>query len=168
MLVGAPFYASELFFELPFIILGALILVAIAALANPHNASIFNISSVVSGAGATIYQIWALYAFSDSTWVQFILREVIAIVFLGAYYFSLKTLRAFILHQVGKHEEVGEFEEPAPTRGSSWAGEFMPWFLQNNHKNGAAPNADDEGPRLSPGRKPEEIKPKSHPYEETM
>ena len=36
ILVGAPFYAEALRVELPFEILGAVILVAIAALANPY------------------------------------------------------------------------------------------------------------------------------------
>ena len=55
--------------------------------------------------------------------MQFIWRELIAIIFLVAFYFSVKTVRAFILHQIGKSQQVGEFdedakdawEEPAPT-----------------------------------------------------
>src|SRR3989338_782571 len=146
MLVGAPFYASFLGVELPFLITGALALVAVAALVNPHKKSIFLVAAVASGVGLVVFETWALYGYYDSNWVQFILREVIAVVFLAGFYFSMKTVRAFVLHKVGKHDEAGEFEEPttdstpriAPT--NSWRDEFTPWFLKNggnhNHQGG--------------------------------
>jgi len=193
MLVGAPFYASFLGVELPFLITGALALVAVAALVNPHKKSIFLVAAVASGVGLVVFETWALYGYYDSNWAQFILREVIAVVFLAGFYFSMKTVRAFVLHKVGKHDEAGEFEEaPVPgtpeiktananpnPRANSWSDEFVPWFLKNggNHGNtdhggsigaGRAEAAEDTGPRMSPGRSREETKPKYHPYEDTM
>lgn len=111
MLLGAPFYSDFLRAELPFEIAGALVLVAIAALINPHNKSVFAASAVVSGVGLIVFEAWALYAYRDSTWAQFILREVISILFLAGFYFSMKTIRAFMLHSIGKHDEAGEFEK---------------------------------------------------------
>lgn len=173
ILIAAPFYSDSLRVELPFEIVGALILVALAAFANPHNRTVFIASAVAAGIGVVIYEMWAIYGFEDSTWVQFTLREVIAVILLVAFYFNMKTVRAFVLHQVGKHDEAGEFDEPnTPKEKKTWAGEFMPWFFQNNHRERAedrkSAESEEEGPRMSPGRKPEEIKPKYHPFEDTM
>ncbi len=111
MLAGAPFYADELRMEFPFEVVGALILVALAALANPHKRFIFIASAVAAGIGTAIYEVWALYSYEDSTWLQFALRQAIASMFLIAFYFSMKTVRAFMLHKVGKHDTAGEFDE---------------------------------------------------------
>ena len=172
ILIGAPFYADTLRTELPFEITGAVILVALAALANPHNKLIFLAGAIASGVGLVVYETWALYTYSDSTWLQFILRQAIAIVFLAGFYFNMKTVRAFVLHRVGKHDEVGEFEEePAPAKkpdARTWRDEFIPWFLRNagdNKRNNNKKVETETGPRMSPGRSPEEIKPKYHPYE---
>ena len=102
MLVAAPFYAEALRTEFPFEIAGALVLVALAALANPHQRIIFMAGAVAAGVGAVIYQTWALFTYSESTWMQFVLREAIAVIFLVAFYFNMKTVRAFVLHTVGK------------------------------------------------------------------
>lgn len=110
MLVGAPFYAGALQVQLPFLIVGALMFAGIAALANPHKKWIFVASAVAAGTGFVVYELWALQQYAESSWIQFILREVIAIVFLIAFYFSMKTVRAFVLGRVGKHDEAGEFD----------------------------------------------------------
>src|SRR3989344_9204096 len=91
MLIGAPFYADSLRTELPFEIVGALILAALAALANPHKKLALVADAIAAGVGLVIYKTWALYTYHDSTWMQFVLREVIAIIFLSAFYFSMKT-----------------------------------------------------------------------------
>ncbi len=111
MILGAPFYANNLGAEIPFEILGAIILVALAALANPHSKAMFYANAVAAGVGFLVYESWALMQYTESTWVQFILRELIAALFFMAFYFSMKTLRAFIFHQIGRHDEVGEFED---------------------------------------------------------
>ena len=115
MLIGAPFYASFLFVELPFEIAGALVLVALAALTNPLKKGTLLADAIASGVGMVVFESWALLAYYDSSWVQFILREIIAIIFLVAFYFSMKTVRAFALHQIGKHDYAGEFDEEANT-----------------------------------------------------
>lgn len=111
MLIGAPFYADELRTEFPFVVVGALVLVALAALASPHKHLVFVASAIASGVGAFIYEVWALYSYQESTWVQFGLREAIAIIFLISFYFSVKTVRAGLTHMVGKHDTAGEFDE---------------------------------------------------------
>ena len=39
------------------------------------------------------------------------LRVLVAVIFLFAFYFSMKTLRAFMLRQIGKRETIDEFED---------------------------------------------------------
>ncbi len=111
MCVGAPYYADTLSAELPFEIVGAIVLIALAALSNPHGRGFITADSVAAGVGLLIYETWSLYRYEDSTWVQFFLRELISIIFLAAFYFSMKTLRAMILHTVGHGPQVGEFDD---------------------------------------------------------
>ena len=85
--------------------------VALAALANPHNRTIFMAGAVAAGVGLVIFETWALFSYHESTWMQFILREVVALAFLAGFYFSMKTVRAFVMHKVGKRDEAGEFDE---------------------------------------------------------
>jgi len=113
ILIGAPFYADSLSAELPFEILGALVLAGLAALVNPHNKSFLFANAIAAGVGLLFYETWALSNYEVSTWAQFIWRELIAIIFLIAFYFSVKTVRAFVLHQIGKSGVVGEFDEDA-------------------------------------------------------
>src|SRR3989344_6031518 len=113
IVVGAPFYADSLSAELLYEILAALILAGLAALVNPHNKPLLLANAIAAGVGLVVYAFWGLSEYSTSTWVQFILRELIAIIFLVAFYFSMKTVRAFILHQIGKRETVAEFDENA-------------------------------------------------------
>ena len=111
MLIGAPFYADNLKSELPFVVGGALVLIALAAVTNPHSKNVAAANAIAAGVGLLIYEIWALYEYDTVYSSAFLLRELLAIMFLAAFYYSMKTLRAFILHQVGKEEEVGEFDE---------------------------------------------------------
>ena len=66
--------------------------------------------AATAGAAAFIYETWALYDYAASTWTEFALRELAALIFITAFYFSMKTLRAMLLHKVGKRDEVGEFD----------------------------------------------------------
>lgn len=115
MLVAAPFYADTLSLELPFEIMGAIVLVALAAAVNPHNRLGLYGNAIASGVGLVLYETWALYPYSTSTWMQFTLRQFVALLFLAAFYFSMKTVRALIFHQIGKREGAesgpGEFDE---------------------------------------------------------
>ena len=108
MMLGAPFYAGSLRAEFPFEVVGALLIVAFAALTNPFSKSIIIADTVLSGATAFIFGTWA-FAGYESIDVAFILRDAIALVFLVAFYFSLKTLRAMMLHQIGKPDSDREF-----------------------------------------------------------
>jgi len=113
MLLSAPFYTENLRAELPFIIFGALAAIAAAALTSPHKRTFVTVDVVAAALIAIIYESWALFDYESSTWPEFALRQLIAIVFMVAFYFSMKTLRAMFLGKVGKSEEVGEFDDNA-------------------------------------------------------
>jgi hypothetical protein len=117
MMLGAPFYSDSLTAEFPFEIIGAIIIVAFAALTNPLKRSIVTFDTLLTGAGAAVFGLWAFLGYSEID-VAFVLRDVIALLFLFAFYFSLKTLRAMILHQIGKPDSVREFKRMAPPQAT--------------------------------------------------
>mgnify|MGYP001611693625 CR=1 FL=1 len=112
MLILAPFLPSGLWvLTLPFDIVGALVLVALAALTNPKKELIMLANAAAAGIGLAASEVIALSAFANGESLVFIAREVLAFVFVLALYFALKTLRAMRFQQVGKRELPGEFLE---------------------------------------------------------
>src|SRR3989338_2034604 len=63
MLLGAPFYVDVFRVQMPFIVLGAIVLVMLAALTSPQSRSVMMANAVAAGAGATLYEFWALAGF---------------------------------------------------------------------------------------------------------
>lgn len=111
MLVASPLYGNNLRLELPFEVVGTLVIVGLAALTSPKSWIVLLGDAVASGIGAAVFGTWAIFEYDNINPVAFMLRSVIAIIFLFAFYFSMKTLRAFTLHQIGKRETIDEFEE---------------------------------------------------------
>ncbi|KKW20130.1 MAG: hypothetical protein UY63_C0001G0035 [Parcubacteria group bacterium GW2011_GWA2_51_10] len=111
IVIGAPFYADSLRAELPFEVVGALILVALAAVTNPWNRNVIVADAIASGVGMAVFQTWALSGYDAAGPIAFVLRQALAILFLVAFYFSVKTLRAMILRQIGKKDRPDEFQE---------------------------------------------------------
>lgn len=108
VLVGAPFYADDLTSELPFIVAGAVVFVALAALTNPRNKMVMRLNAAAAGAGAVLFELWALGGYGTSDALAFVLRQLPAVLLFFAFYFSLKTLRAMIMGMVG--ESYDEFD----------------------------------------------------------
>ena len=107
ILIGAPFYADSLSAELPFRDFGGTHPCGACGARESAQKSFLFANAVAAGVGLLFYETWALSNYETSTWMQFIWRELIAIIFLVAFYFSVKTVRAFILHQIGKSQQVG-------------------------------------------------------------
>ncbi len=110
MLIASPMYVNSYSAQIPFIVFGAIIVVGLAAITNPRRRSIFVINSAITGALAAIYGLWGLFGYPASSMTTFVLRVAIALLFLFAFYFSMKTLRAMILHDVGRPDEEIERE----------------------------------------------------------
>lgn len=93
LLVGAPFYGSDLPSELPFDVLGALVLACLAAFTSPVTRSILWADTIVAGVGMVLFELWALSSYQTTSLLVVSLRQAIALLFLFALYFGGKTLR---------------------------------------------------------------------------
>lgn len=109
MLLAAPFYADRLRGELLFEVIGAIIIVGLAAMTNPWKKSILVADTIAVGIVTVVYQIWALNGYGTANNTAFVLREAVSIIFMFAFYFSAKTVRAMVLHQIGKQASSEEF-----------------------------------------------------------
>ena len=111
MMISSPLYSDALRTQFPPIIIGALVAASFAALMNPRDKWVILGSAVVSGIGLVVYAMWGMYGYDHVNPVAFMLRVAVAVIFLFAFYFSMKTLRAFMLRQIGKRNTIDEFEE---------------------------------------------------------
>jgi len=112
MLVGAPWYANELLTQFPLIIIAAILSVGLAALVNPLMRWVSVFDAMMSCIIAIVYAPWAFYAYQDGEYLMFVLRMAVAIIFLFAFYFNTKTVRAMVLHQFNSRDiEVSEAEK---------------------------------------------------------
>ena len=111
MLFASPFYENPGRPELPLIVIGTVAVVGFAALTNPWKKSVLIGDAIVTGVGMVVYQWWALDGYDSDSSIAFVLREALAVIYMFAFYFSVKTVRAMILHQVGKRDSVDEFVE---------------------------------------------------------
>lgn len=108
MLVFSPFVSSEFPMALPFEIGGAIMIAILGALTNPKRQISMIANATAAGIGVIVYELLALNAFYAGQMIAFIQREALAIAFLFALYFSLKTLRNMIFHRVGRESSVGD------------------------------------------------------------
>lgn len=109
MLVFSPFLASEMPSALFFEIGGAIIIAILGALTNPSNRMSMLANAIAAGVGILTYELLALNAYASGAMIAFVVREAVAVAFLFALYFSLKTLRNMLFHTIGKKGVVGEF-----------------------------------------------------------
>lgn len=108
MLLAAPFYTDNISVELPFIVLGTVVLVAVSAMTSPKKSSMMSADVVVSGVGLVIFEIWAIGGYGIDEFHKFILREALALVFLFALYYSTKTLRSMLMRETGRRDKQPE------------------------------------------------------------
>jgi hypothetical protein len=116
ILVSSALYSRAISAALLLPIVGSMVLITLAALTNPHSKAIMRLNAVASGVGVVVFEVWALTALSSGTLVGFVLFEATAILFVFAFYFSMKTLRSMLMNLLGK-EEISD--EPIVTTGSS-------------------------------------------------
>lgn len=114
MLIFSPFLSRELPVILPIEIGGALLIAILGALTSPARQISMLANAVASGVGVVVYELLALNAFYSGAMIAFIQREAIAIAFLFALYFSLKTLRNMMFRILGKRgDRVGDLNNEA-------------------------------------------------------
>jgi|SRR3989338_5143486 len=124
MMVGAPFFADNLAVEFPFIIVGSIVIAGLAALTNPVKNWVMYLNVIAAGVGIFMFETTALMAYSAGDLTSFVLRQAIAIVFLFAFYFGVKTLRAMIMGNIGKAPSMDDFDkEPTQKKWKDMARE---------------------------------------------
>ena len=106
MLLASPLYADALKAQFIPIIVGALAVVGLAGYTNPRKKWTATADAIVSGAACALYAVWAVIGYDEINLLSFMLRTVIAIVFLMSFYFAMKTVRAFVLNQIGKSPDL--------------------------------------------------------------
>ena len=111
MLVLAPFLVNRAPTLLPFEVGGAIALVCLAALTNPKKQWVLMADTLAAGVGVIVFESLSLAAYTSGNWLAFIALEAVAIAFLIALYFSLKTLRSMMLGQIGKEPSFDEFTD---------------------------------------------------------
>ena len=115
-LLVVPFSSGFLHDAFVLDIIVGLAIVASAALTNPHSGCVSVCDTILSGFVVILFEIDAFQNYQAGELVTFVFYEGIAILFVIAFYFSLKTVRAFMLHQVGKRDSLADFAAPAALR----------------------------------------------------
>jgi hypothetical protein len=109
MLVFAPFLSKTAPGALPIEIGGALLVAILGALTNPMRQISMVANSIVAAVGVVTYELLAINAYYSGAMLAFIEREILALAFLFALYFSLKTLRNMMHRLIGKRTKFGDF-----------------------------------------------------------
>lgn len=104
MLVFVPLFGVIAAFVLPLQIVGAMILIVLAALTSPTKELSLVADALAAGAGIVTFEIVAIASYLMDNIVGFIANEVLSFVFILALYFALKTIRAMRTRQIGKRD----------------------------------------------------------------
>jgi hypothetical protein len=110
-LLGIPVVGNLLPLSVGFDIIAGIILIALAGLINPHSKLVMGMSVIASSFAAFLFQYAAVTLSSTDPLLLSVGRQVEAIVFVTALYFSIKTLRAMTQNKTGEVEPPWEFED---------------------------------------------------------
>lgn len=91
-------------------IAGILLLVLLAGITNPKSEMILIYDAAVSGIGVLLVEATAINYYHYDSYILFLAREVVSVLLLFAFYFSVKTIRAMSMHQLGKTDAEEERE----------------------------------------------------------
>ncbi|OGC80795.1 hypothetical protein A2943_02865 [Candidatus Adlerbacteria bacterium RIFCSPLOWO2_01_FULL_51_16] len=89
----------------------AVVLVLLAGLTNPHGRVVLFLDATAAGLGLIFIEAAAINFYQTQSFMLFAAREAVALLLLLAFYFSVKTVRAMSMRQVGHPFRVGEFDE---------------------------------------------------------
>ncbi|MES2014674.1 MAG: hypothetical protein V4437_02570 [Patescibacteria group bacterium] len=114
--LAIPIWGNLLPFGLLVELGGALALVLLAGLTNPHSVFFALLNTAIAGAGTFFLETSAIYYYHSESFMLFAIREVCALLLLFSFYYSVKTLRAMLLRQVGHQAPSGEFDPPEKSK----------------------------------------------------
>ena len=112
MLILAQFVSERAPELLPVQVVSAVVLVLLAGLTSPRKVWVLILDAIAAGLGVIFFEFLALAAYNASSWFAFIALEIVAIAFLVALYFSIKTVRAMQSGQIGQKPTFGDFNRP--------------------------------------------------------
>ncbi len=110
ILVFSTLFGDILPWGIHFKSMSILALLLLAGLTNPRTEWVMIADGVAAAAGFIMVQTVALGRFAPDSVTLFAIREIAGLVFMFAFYFSMKTVRAMELHQIGKHFRPREFD----------------------------------------------------------
>jgi hypothetical protein len=101
MLITLPFLSSKLPVSIYVAILVILIISVLAGITNPLQKWISVLNAAIAVGASSVFEYYAVKSFVNNqvTTLYFVTNQVLAIVFLFALYYSIKTLRAMFLKE---------------------------------------------------------------------
>lgn len=107
--IALPLFGSLLPFDVYTGIGIVLLLVFLAGITNPHSQILMFLNAAVAGIGVYLMQTAAISFFDQDSSILFVLRQVVVILLLIAFYHGVKTARNMILGKIGKDPSPAEF-----------------------------------------------------------
>ena len=105
ILATLPFFKNLLQIGTGFLPVFVILLVLGGAIVNPFQRWIVTIDLIISAAAVILFEYAAVIGFGKDIFFLSVVRQVLAIIFLFALYYSGRTLRAMFMHQIGKKYE---------------------------------------------------------------
>lgn len=100
ILLTTPFYVNLLPYNVTIEVGAAIAVVVFAALTNPYKRWVIGADAIIAIVGIVAFELAAISAYLDERYILFALREGLALLFLFALYFSVRTFRAMTLRQI--------------------------------------------------------------------
>ncbi|MBY0539257.1 hypothetical protein K2P56_02375 [Patescibacteria group bacterium] len=88
-----------------------LLLVFLAGITNPHSQILMFINAGVAGIGVYLMQTAAISGFGVDSTALFVLRQMVVILLLIAFYDAVKTARNMLIGKIGTAPQPGEFSK---------------------------------------------------------
>lgn len=111
IMIGSPFLVDIFGPSLILNVIAVLIIVGFAALTNPRKRWVIMGDAVIAGVGVVIFGGSAVLSYQSLGLVSTAAYLGLGLVFLAAFYFAMKTLRAMLLQQVETDESLVEEKE---------------------------------------------------------
>ena len=101
MLLGLPILNQTVSVPAYISILFVLSVVFIAGITNPAQRLLSVLDLIVALVGFIVFEYYSIKVFTaDSIYFIYLINQAIAILFLLAFYFAVKTVRGFIVHEI--------------------------------------------------------------------
>lgn len=115
IVAGSPLLANVLGTSLFINVVAVLVIVGFAALTSPRKRWVIMADAVIAGTAFLVFGGWSILSYQTAAFISTAAAVVLALIFLSAFYFSMKTLRAMVLNQVDPTEGTPSVREDDDT-----------------------------------------------------